>query len=134
MPRAQIALFVFPLCVVIGWAYDIPLSMDLHPFETEDHTLRMHAPICIACTQCTHRPARWSVHGVWDRFETATLLMTVLLVGILIQTGESHWLNGFVLICAYVVISIGACTCRARTCTCTVPLDWFCLTARSFIL
>jgi len=67
----QIALFVFPLCVVIGWAYDIPLSMDLHPFET------------------------------------ATLLMTVLLVGILIQTGESHWLNGFVLICAYVVISIG---------------------------
>jgi Ca2+:H+ antiporter len=30
----QIALFVVPLLVVIGWFYDKPLSMDFHPFET----------------------------------------------------------------------------------------------------
>jgi len=67
----QIALFVIPLCIVIGWVYDVPLSMNLHPFET------------------------------------STLLITILLVGVLIQTGESHWLSGIVLICAYVVVSIG---------------------------
>ena len=27
-------MFVVPLCVVIAWAYDIPLSLDFHPFET----------------------------------------------------------------------------------------------------
>jgi len=30
----QIAMFVVPLCVVIAWGYDIPLSLDFHPFET----------------------------------------------------------------------------------------------------
>merc|ERR1712070_396319 len=30
----QIALFVVPLCVVIAWANDQPLSLDFHPFET----------------------------------------------------------------------------------------------------
>ena len=51
--------------------YDIPLDLNMHPFET------------------------------------TTLLVTVLLVGVLIQPGQSHWLLGFVLICAYVVISMG---------------------------
>ena len=27
-------MFVVPLCVVIAWGYDIPLSLDFHPFET----------------------------------------------------------------------------------------------------
>jgi len=30
----QIAMFVVPLCVVIAWGYDVPLSLDFHPFET----------------------------------------------------------------------------------------------------
>ena len=67
----QIALFVLPLCVVIAWSVDMPLTMNMHPFET------------------------------------ATLFMTVLLVGVLIQTGESHWLTGCILFIAYVIISIG---------------------------
>jgi len=67
----QIALFVVPLCIVIGWAIDVPLDLDMHPFET------------------------------------AMLLMSVVLVGVLIQPGQSHWLLGFVLMCAYVVISMG---------------------------
>ena len=40
-------------------------------------------------------------------FETAVLMITVLLVGVLIQTGESNWLAGLVLVMAYVIISIG---------------------------
>jgi len=67
----QIALFVIPLCVVIAWAVDAPLSMNFHPFES------------------------------------SALIMTVLLVGVLIQTGESHWLAGIILVVAYVVVSIG---------------------------
>ena len=67
----QIALFVLPLCVVLAWAVDLPLDMDLHPFET------------------------------------AVLLVSVLLVGVVIQTGESHWLAGATLVMAYVIISVG---------------------------
>ena len=67
----QIALFVMPLCVVIAWVSDMPLSMDMHPFET------------------------------------VTLLLCVLTVGVVIGTGESHWLAGVVLFMAYVIISIG---------------------------
>ena len=67
----QIALFVMPLCIVIGWVYDIPLDMNLHSFET------------------------------------ACVFITVLLVGVVIQPGESNWLVGFVLVTAYIVISIG---------------------------
>jgi len=65
----QIALFVVPLCIVIGWAVDEPLSLDFHPFET------------------------------------GTLLLTVLIVGFLIQNGESNWLMGLLLIVAYCVVS-----------------------------
>lgn len=67
----QISLFVLPLCVVIGWWKDVPLTMDFHPFET------------------------------------ASLLITILLVGVLIQSGESHWLTGIVLFVAYIIIAIG---------------------------
>jgi Ca2+:H+ antiporter len=52
----QIAIFVLPLCIVIGWYVDVPLSLDLHAFES----------VC--------------------------LLISVLLVTILIQSGESNWL------------------------------------------
>ena len=67
----QIALFVVPLCIVIGWCVDEPLSLDFHPFET------------------------------------GTLLLTVLLVGFLIQNGESNWLMGLMLVIAYCVVSAG---------------------------
>ena len=40
-------------------------------------------------------------------FETSVLLISVVLVGVLIQTGESHWLAGIVLITAYIILSVG---------------------------
>jgi len=30
----QISTFVIPLCIIIAWAVDVPLSLDFHPFET----------------------------------------------------------------------------------------------------
>ena len=67
----QIALFVLPACVLIGWAYDLPLDLNLHPFEL------------------------------------TVLAFSVLLVGVVIQQGQSHWLLGFILVCSYVVVAMG---------------------------
>jgi len=67
----QIALFVLPACVLIGWAYDLPLDLNLHPFEL------------------------------------SVLAFSVLLVGVVIQQGQSHWLLGFILVCSYVVVAMG---------------------------
>jgi len=67
----QIALFVVPLCVVIAWFFDIPLSLDFHPFET------------------------------------GCLLLTVMLVASITQTGESNWLQGIMLIVAYCIVAVG---------------------------
>mmetsp|Transcript_39710 Transcript_39710/g.98273 ORF Transcript_39710/g.98273 Transcript_39710/m.98273 type:complete len:106 (+) Transcript_39710:1-318(+) len=30
----QIALFVIPFCVLVGWAMDMPLDLNFHVFET----------------------------------------------------------------------------------------------------
>jgi len=40
-------------------------------------------------------------------FETGCLLITILLVGFIIQNGESNWLQGVMLIMAYCAISAG---------------------------
>jgi len=40
-------------------------------------------------------------------FETGTLLVTVLLVGFIIQNGESNWLQGIMLVVAYCAVSAG---------------------------
>ena len=60
-------------------------------------------PACILIAWAAGEPLSMDFHP----FESTTLLITVLLVGVLIQTGESHWLAGIILIVAYVVISIG---------------------------
>ena len=62
---------MIPLCIVIAWFVDRPLSLDFHPFES----------------------------GV--------LLLTVLLVGFLVQNGESNWLQGVMLVTACLVVSAG---------------------------
>jgi len=40
-------------------------------------------------------------------FETGTLLGTTLLVGFMIQSGESNWLQGVMLVVAYCAVSAG---------------------------
>lgn len=40
-------------------------------------------------------------------FETATLFFTVLVVAMVVQDGQSHWLQGMLLILAYVIVAVG---------------------------
>ncbi|GJJ73605.1 Ca2+:H+ antiporter [Entomortierella parvispora] len=66
----QIALFVTPLMVIIGWIIGQPMTLFFHTFET-----------CV-------------------------LFVSVLIVNYLIQDGESNWLEGVMLLAAYVIIAI----------------------------
>lgn len=60
-------------------------------------------PLCVVIAWVVDIPLDLDFHP----FETTVLLITVMLVGVLIQPGQSHWLLGFVLMCAYVVVSMG---------------------------
>ncbi|KAI1875104.1 uncharacterized protein JN550_002533 [Neoarthrinium moseri] len=44
----------------------------------------------------------------FDTFQVAVLFVSVLLVNYLIGDGESHWLEGFLLICLYLIIAVCA--------------------------
>jgi len=70
----QIALFVFPLMVVISWCGlgDDAMTLD------------------------------------FDGFQVAVLFIAVLLVNYLIQDGESHWLEGILLMAVYIIIAVSA--------------------------
>ncbi|KAK3688512.1 Sodium/calcium exchanger protein-domain-containing protein [Podospora appendiculata] len=67
----QVALFIIPLLVVIGWG----MGMD-------DMTLS------------------------FDVFQVAVLFVAVLLVNYLIADGKSHWLEGMLLVCLYLIIAV----------------------------
>eukprot|EP00514_Thraustochytrium_sp_LLF1b_P002333 CAMPEP_0184509564 /NCGR_PEP_ID=MMETSP0198_2-20121128/1353_1 /TAXON_ID=1112570 /ORGANISM="Thraustochytrium sp., Strain LLF1b" /LENGTH=470 /DNA_ID=CAMNT_0026899407 /DNA_START=150 /DNA_END=1562 /DNA_ORIENTATION=- len=43
----------------------------------------------------------------FEAFEALSLIFSVLLVGVVVRDGMSHWLYGLVLICAYGILSIG---------------------------
>jgi len=65
----QISIFVIPLCVIMGWWMDQPMSLNFHVFET------------ISC------------------------LMTVIMVSIMIQDGNSTWLKGAMLVFCYFILA-----------------------------
>lgn len=67
----QVALFLIPLLVVIGWGMGID-AMGLS----------------------------------FDVFQVAVLFVSVLLVNYLIGDGKSHWLEGMLLICLYIIIAV----------------------------
>jgi Ca2+:H+ antiporter len=67
----QVALFLIPLLVVIGWGMHI-----------DEMTLS------------------------FDMFQVAVLFVAVLLVNYLIADGKSHWLEGLLLICLYLIIAV----------------------------
>lgn len=67
----QVALFLIPLLVIIGWGMGID-AMGLS----------------------------------FDVFQVAVLFVSVLLVNYLIGDGKSHWLEGMLLICLYVIIAV----------------------------
>lgn len=67
----QVALFLIPLLVVIGWGMGVE-AMNLS----------------------------------FDVFQVAVLFVSVLLVNYLIGDGKSHWLEGMLLMCLYVIIAV----------------------------
>lgn len=44
----------------------------------------------------------------FDGFQVSVLFIAVLLVNYLIQDGQSHWLEGVLLMCLYVIIALSA--------------------------
>ncbi|KAJ3488969.1 hypothetical protein NLI96_g2435 [Meripilus lineatus] len=72
----QIASFVIPLLVIIGWITSHPLTLFFEDFE----------------------------HSIHDTSQTVVLFVSVLLVNFLIQTGNSNYLQGLILITLYLVI------------------------------
>ncbi|KAF3768045.1 Calcium/proton exchanger, partial [Cryphonectria parasitica EP155] len=66
----QVALFIIPLLVVIGWG----MGMD-------------------------------DMNLSFDIFQVAILFVSVLLVNYLIGDGKSHWLEGMLLMCLYLIIA-----------------------------
>jgi Ca2+:H+ antiporter len=67
----QVALFIIPLLVVIGWG-----------MHNDGMTLS------------------------FDMFQVAVLFVSVLLVNYLIGDGKSHWLEGLLLMCLYIIIAV----------------------------
>ncbi|CAH7688872.1 Sodium/calcium exchanger protein-domain-containing protein [Phakopsora pachyrhizi] len=65
----QIALFVVPLLVVLGWILDKPLTLLFDPFV-----------------------------------ESITLFLSVLIVNI--QDGRANWIEGFILMCVYIIVAV----------------------------
>jgi len=59
-------------------------------------------PLCVIIAWFVDAPLDLNFHP----FETATLVLTVVLVGVIIQTGESHWLAGQILVTAYLILCI----------------------------
>lgn len=66
----QIALFVMPVLVLLGWVIGVPLDMNFHPFPT------------------------------------AVLMICTMVACQVVGDGKSNWLEGVMLIGAYVMVSI----------------------------
>jgi len=66
----QMALFVTPLAVLMGWCLNVPMTLNFHPFQV-----------------------------------TMLLLSTLVVTGVL-QDGHSNWLEGSMLLTAYVAIAL----------------------------
>ena len=120
---------------VIAWCYDVPLSLDFHPFETGTLVLTVvqHGQNALARSgPCGHAPLRKPTRllgaareefprrlhadadgALWRR-SGACLIRCVLppvpqvvLVAFLVQNGESNWLQGLMLVVAYCIVSLG---------------------------
>ncbi|KAJ2917388.1 hypothetical protein MD484_g3021, partial [Candolleomyces efflorescens] len=66
----QIALFVIPFVVTLGWILGKPLTL------------------------------------LFDPYESVALFLSVLTVNYVVQDGKSNWLEGFILMCLYVILAV----------------------------
>ncbi|KAG2112550.1 calcium proton exchanger [Suillus discolor] len=66
----QIALFVIPFIVTLGWIMDKPLTL------------------------------------LFDPLESIVMFLSVLTVNYVVQDGKSNWLEGMILMCAYMILAV----------------------------
>ncbi|KIM39774.1 hypothetical protein M413DRAFT_446688 [Hebeloma cylindrosporum] len=66
----QIALFVIPFIVILGWILEKPLTL------------------------------------LFDPYESVAMFLSVLTVNYAIQDGKSNWLEGFILMCLYLILAV----------------------------
>ncbi|KAF9331019.1 hypothetical protein BG006_006086 [Podila minutissima] len=74
----QIALFVTPLLVILGWIF-----------------------VATGVLQAGHH-----MNLLFNTFETCVMFVSVLIVNYLIQDGESNWLEGVMLLSTYIIVAI----------------------------
>jgi Ca2+:H+ antiporter len=60
-------------------------------------------PACVIVAWWSGSPLSLDFHP----FETTALIISVLLVGVLINSGKSNWLSGAMLLVGYVIVSVG---------------------------
>lgn len=83
----QIALLVVPLCVIVAWLFDLPLSLDFHPFETGCLVLTVLLVTFITQEGGGGRGGRGSGSGInFDPIVIVSVIMIVILFIIIIIT------------------------------------------------
>ncbi|KAI0256858.1 Sodium/calcium exchanger protein-domain-containing protein [Lactifluus subvellereus] len=87
----QIATFVIPLLVVIGWISGHELTLFFDDFEVCTAFL-IFVPL--------------SVPHLGDDTQTVTFFVSVLLVNLLVQDGKSNYMEGLMLVTLYFVIAL----------------------------
>ncbi|KAL7412571.1 Sodium/calcium exchanger protein-domain-containing protein [Mrakia frigida] len=90
----QIALFVIPVLVLLGWAIGQPLTLKFVLFSLDSSQRRTF----------TNRALSFSLR--FDLFETCALFLTVLVVNWAIQDGKTNYLEGAILMGCYVIIAL----------------------------
>jgi Ca2+:H+ antiporter len=77
----QIALFLTPFLVILGWTMDVPMSLSTLLWFPHSHL-------------------------EFDGFQTVVLFLSVLFTQYLIIDGSSNWVEGSMLLCVYSIIAI----------------------------
>lgn len=78
----QIALFVTPFLVILGWIINEPMDLSITPF-------------CF-----------FFLISDFDVFQVAVIFVSVVITNYLIMDGKSNWLEGIMLIGVYVIVAI----------------------------
>lgn len=88
--------------VMFAWRNKMDISMGVAVGSSVQICLFV-VPLCVMLGWMVGADLDLNFHA----FETATLFFTVLVVAMVVQDGQSHWLQGMLLILAYVIVAVG---------------------------
>jgi len=112
----QIALFVTPFCVLVGWgmgqALDLNFAVRPPPQGRTQRVVGQHLRAACVLGDCASRsddihrlpPPRPPHAARLQVFETVTVFLTVLISVIVNMEGRSNWIQGLLLVMAYFVV------------------------------